>query len=746
MKIVKTDKIRIFIATFLLLGIVGVGAYSFYGKPVEIFGATVCYPQDGCTGTATTPGLNEILIGDGNGVYSVSPITNFIGENIFKQTNGTTVEATSTDQGIGLKLDYFIATSTTASSTFAGDVEITGNLEVTGTLFAPMNIVVTGLTQGSILFAGATSNITQDNSNFFWDDSNNRLGIGNTAPTNKLNVQGDIVGQYFIATSTTADTNLHDTLYVDSSAGSVGIGIASPGAKLHVSGGDILLDNGFAIQAKKANTAIKDILELDSSDFTNIYGMNVGGTIRFLDRDSIVLGTFVGSDFSVGTTTNTNARLNVQTSGTDDILNLFETGGAEVFTVLENGSVGIGTASPTNNLHIYSSTAGVNFYVESDQSDANQNLDRADVNSDARIRFRTAGTVNFDVGLADDGDSNFYIGSQNFGNKWLTVNSSTGAFTLASGATITDSTDLVIAANGANRNITVQPSGSGNFFSISNTNNARGLVMRNETNGTAATARIQVDIGSSGTNVAGHFQAVANSYTTSNFTVADSIQIFARTSASAGLYLGTESTAPVVFGTNNAEIARFSGANLGIGTSSPSELLSVQGDVSFSLGDFFRSFFYDASAGLLTVYSLIAEIFELPNGTSNTFTAVGQTYFDTSANQLVLATSTASGAVIGQELKTIWATTASSTVDSLTFPPKHYGFTVREWWCQTDTGQLTLTDSNGASVVCTATRPTSGTTTSSTYAKGGDFALTTSAKNDSPTEFYINVVGTITRE
>jgi hypothetical protein len=45
-------------------------------------------------------------------------------------------------------------------------------------------------TQGSVLFIDGNSVLAQDNSNFFWDDANNRLGIGNAAPTTTLDVTG----------------------------------------------------------------------------------------------------------------------------------------------------------------------------------------------------------------------------------------------------------------------------------------------------------------------------------------------------------------------------------------------------------------------------------------------------------------------------------------------------------------------------------------------------------------------------
>ena len=48
------------------------------------------------------------------------------------------------------------------------------------------------LTAGSVLFSNG-STINQDNANFFWDDINNRLGVGNNVPKTKLHV-GDAGG------------------------------------------------------------------------------------------------------------------------------------------------------------------------------------------------------------------------------------------------------------------------------------------------------------------------------------------------------------------------------------------------------------------------------------------------------------------------------------------------------------------------------------------------------------------------
>ena len=46
----------------------------------------------------------------------------------------------------------------------------------------------TAFTAGSVVFAGASGTYSQDNANLFWDDTNNRLGIGTNSPSFKLNV------------------------------------------------------------------------------------------------------------------------------------------------------------------------------------------------------------------------------------------------------------------------------------------------------------------------------------------------------------------------------------------------------------------------------------------------------------------------------------------------------------------------------------------------------------------------------
>lgn len=43
---------------------------------------------------------------------------------------------------------------------------------------------------GSVIFAGPSGALAQDNTNFFWDDTNNFLGIGTSTPKNRIDVVG----------------------------------------------------------------------------------------------------------------------------------------------------------------------------------------------------------------------------------------------------------------------------------------------------------------------------------------------------------------------------------------------------------------------------------------------------------------------------------------------------------------------------------------------------------------------------
>lgn len=115
------------------------------------------------------------------------------GTAISAATSGTDYQAPSTNltslSGLTYASTSFV--KMTASGTFSLDTN------TYGTFTLPT------LTSGSVLFSDGTT-ISQDNANFFWDNTNKRLGIGTISPANPLHVNGAIrLGSLLASTSAT---------------------------------------------------------------------------------------------------------------------------------------------------------------------------------------------------------------------------------------------------------------------------------------------------------------------------------------------------------------------------------------------------------------------------------------------------------------------------------------------------------------------------------------------------------------
>jgi hypothetical protein len=65
---------------------------------------------------------------------------------------------------------------------------------------------ITGGTVGSILFVGS-SGLAQDNAVLFWDDTNNRFGVGTNSPTHTVHFVSSTVGGGIMFERTTSITN-----------------------------------------------------------------------------------------------------------------------------------------------------------------------------------------------------------------------------------------------------------------------------------------------------------------------------------------------------------------------------------------------------------------------------------------------------------------------------------------------------------------------------------------------------------
>jgi hypothetical protein len=171
--------------------------------------------------------------------------------------------------------------------------------------------ITTALTQGSVPFIGASGALTQDNTNFFWDNSNKRLGINTNTPTGALDVFGSGIIGRLNGTSTnnaflgfaSAGSNKWSIGNVQSDhrfriyneaatselftvlpTGEIGIGIANPLTKLHIDGGASAL-----IANLDANVSVAKSVSF-RSDNSSRFNIEVSGTES---------GSNAGADFFI---------------------------------------------------------------------------------------------------------------------------------------------------------------------------------------------------------------------------------------------------------------------------------------------------------------------------------------------------------------------------------------------------------------------------------------------------------------
>jgi len=320
----------------------------------QITSGTVSVAQGG-TG-ATTLTANGVLLGNGTSAISATAVGS-TGQVLVGNTGGAPSWATLS--GIGVTSFSAGTTGLTPSSATTGAITLAGTLNVanggTGTN--------TTFTAGSVVFAGASGVYTQDNANLFWDNSNDRLGIGTATPSVPLDVtengvnsglgysnvskivdgsgnKGLLIGYdnsaqttVLTANSTAASSNMTFWTYEAggsgwaermrvASSGNVGIGTSSPGSALQVNG-NIRVSNGTGFVT--ANSLVRSIQTMSGS-----------------------ANQFVSSNIDFYTA-----------AFTDNGQIAFSTGGAEAMRINGSSNVGIGTSSPSSRLTITGGTTEI---------------------------------------------------------------------------------------------------------------------------------------------------------------------------------------------------------------------------------------------------------------------------------------------------------------------------------------------------------------------------------------------------
>jgi hypothetical protein len=165
-------------------------------------------------------------------------------------------------------------------------------------------------TVGAVPYVSATGTLSQAPTQFFWDATNNRLGIGTATPSAKLDVTG---------TSSATPSNLLN-LTQDYTGGVLGAAFNG------------IVEN-FTGTLPNAQVKFIDMQNAGVTKFS--FGGNSGSTNMFFKR----YNTTAGYTFITGATNLDN-------------LQIYGTNTSNPFTIEPAGNVGIGTATPVSKLDI----------------------------------------------------------------------------------------------------------------------------------------------------------------------------------------------------------------------------------------------------------------------------------------------------------------------------------------------------------------------------------------------------------
>lgn len=343
--------------------------------------------------------------------------------------------------------------------------------------------ITTALTTGSVGFIGASGALLQDNANFFWDDTNNRLGIGTNAPTTAIDAFGSGIIGRLNGTSTnnaflgfaSAGTNRWSIGNVQSdhrfriyneattselvsilSTGEFGIGIENPTTKLHIDGGASAL-----IANLDANVSVAKSVSF-RSDNSNRINLEVSGTesgsnagANLFLRTYTDLGALIETPFSI-----------VRSTGVTTIKSLTLTNALSI----ANG----GTGSTTQNfvdLTNAQTVAGLKTFTNGINTSAYSSLYGLRISGNDVTNTVYSGAAS--MGITADSGYNIFIGQANAATTGLNINTSTGAAIFSSSLRaasmsigIAPQTDklFIYNASGTNTGLTIQQDGTGDIF------------------------------------------------------------------------------------------------------------------------------------------------------------------------------------------------------------------------------------------------------------------------------------------
>ncbi len=314
-------------------------------------------------GTNSAPSAYKLFVSGATGVTGLLNVSGNI-------TSGGTITGTHSGSGASL-------TSLSASNISSGTLAVARGGTGTGTAF----------TQGSVIFAGASGVYSQNNSALYWDNTNNRLGMGMTTPKGILDIYATTVASsaniYFGGSSQTAGnearfyltplstTNQQKIALISEASGSWGRG------KFHIAVNNVT-DYTNATKADAVLTVAPGAVgigktnpatALDVAGTVTATGLSSSGTITFSGLGSGVVSAASGV-LSVGSIGVTNGGTGTGTQFTQGSVvfagasGVYSQNNANLFWDNTNSRLGVGTTTPGTPLDVRTTgTAGTGLAI-----------------------------------------------------------------------------------------------------------------------------------------------------------------------------------------------------------------------------------------------------------------------------------------------------------------------------------------------------------------------------------------------
>ena len=157
---------------------------------------------------------------------------------------------------------------------------------------------VTNGTDGSVLFLGTSNVLAQNNDNFFWDNINNRLGLGTTSPSSEIHIAHS--DSKFIIQNTDEENATNGRQTLIAGWGETGAGVVHELGFIEFSHDSLSSDQEgqirfFTNSGAAGQTANLHIMTLgENKDFSNLASVGVFNIHRISDGDTSI--EFTGSD------------------------------------------------------------------------------------------------------------------------------------------------------------------------------------------------------------------------------------------------------------------------------------------------------------------------------------------------------------------------------------------------------------------------------------------------------------------